>query len=111
NHLDTLKTIVLEVLEINDPSFELPADERYAAAIHGKILPHSSNLREGLTETLALVGSQPTALTNCSLGKADSIAALSIRELFKNSDWQRWGSLNGLLPTLSEAHPGEFLSA
>ncbi|WP_375057401.1 hypothetical protein [Zobellella sp. DQSA1] len=111
DHLDTLKAVALEVLRVNDPSFDLPGDERYAAAIHGKVLPHSGNLRAGLTETLALVGSQHASLSNCSLGKADSIAALSIRELFENSDWLRWGSLNSLLPTLSEAHPGEFLSA
>jgi len=111
DHLATIKAIVLEVLSINDPSFDLPGDERNAAAIHGKVLPHSRNLREGLTETLALVGSQHTSLSNCSLDKADSIAALSIRELFENSDWLRWGSLNSLLPNLSEAHPSEFLSA
>lgn len=111
NHLDIFKTTVLEVLCVNDPSFELPSDERYAAAIHGKVLPHSDNLREGLAETLALVGSQHDSLANCSIGKADCIAVLTIRELFENSDWLRWGSLNSLLPTLSEAHPGEFLSA
>ncbi|AVI65858.1 hypothetical protein CKQ84_08155 [Shewanella sp. WE21] len=111
NHLDIFKTTVLEVLCVNDPSFELPSNERYAAAIHGKVLPHSGNLREGLAETLALVGSQHDSLANCSIGKADCIAVLTIRELFENSDWLRWGSLNSLLPTLSEAHPGEFLSA
>lgn len=111
NHLDTLKTTALDVLRVNDPSFDLPSDERYAAAIHGKVLPHSGSLREGLAESLALVGSQHASLPNCSLGKADTIAALSIRGLFENSDWLRWGSLNNLLPTLSEAHPGEFLTA
>ena len=111
DHMDTLKAIALEVLRVDDPSFELPGEERYAAAVHGKVLPHSGNLREGLAETLALIGSQPDSLINCSSGKADSIAALSIRELFENSDWLRWGSLNDLLPTLSEAHPDEFLSA
>ncbi|WP_444915021.1 hypothetical protein [Microbulbifer sp. TRSA007] len=111
DHLNSLKDVVLEVLRINDPSFDLPGDERYAAAIYGKVLPHSGNLREGLAETLALVGSHHTSLTNCSMGKADSIAVQTIRELFENSDWLRWGSLNNLLPTLSEAHPGEFLSA
>ena len=111
DHLDTLKAVALDVLSVNDPSFDLPSNERYAASIHSKVLPHSGNLREGLTETLALVGSQHGSLSNCSLGKADSIAALSIRELFENSDWLRWGSLNSLLPTLSEAHPSEFLSA
>ncbi|HIF9060190.1 TPA: hypothetical protein ACX6MH_000337 [Photobacterium damselae] len=111
DHLDTLKAIALDVLRVNDPSFDLPSDERYAAGIHGKVFPHSGNLREGLTETLALVGSQHVSLSNCSLGKADSITVLSIRELFEDCDWLRWGSLNSLLPTLSEAHPGEFLSA
>lgn len=110
DHLDTLKAIVLEVLSINDPSFELPSDERYAAAIHGKTLPHSSKLRRGLAETLALVGNHHESLSNCSFGKANNIAAISIRELFEDSDWLRWGSLNNLLPTLSEAHPSEFLS-
>ena len=111
NHLDTFKAVALEVLRIDDPSFELPGEERYAAAIHGKVLPHSSNLREGLAEALALIGSQAASLTNCTQGKADAIAVLSVRELFEESDWVRWGSLNSLLPTLSEASPDEFLLA
>ncbi len=111
NHLDTFKAVALEVLRIDDPSFELPGEERYAAAIHGKVLPHSSNLREGLAEALALIGSQAASLTNCTQGKAGAIAVLSVRELFEGSDWVRWGSLNSLLPTLSEASPDEFLLA
>jgi len=111
DHLDTLKAVALEVLQVDDPSFELSGDERYAAAIHGKVLPHSGNLREGLTETLALIGSRANSLTNCTQGKADAIALLSVRELFEESDWVRWGSLNNLLPTISEASPDEFLSA
>ncbi|MEZ8450363.1 hypothetical protein AB6C66_05940 [Vibrio splendidus] len=111
DHLNAFKANAISVLSENDPSFDLPSDERYAAAIHGKVLPHSGHLRTGLSETLALLGSQHTTLENCSPGKAESIAVLSIRELFDSSDWLRWGSLNSLLPTLSEAHPSEFLSA
>ncbi len=111
NQLDTFKTVVLDVLCVDDPSFELPVEERYAAVLHDKELPHSDKLREGLAETLALVGSQSNALPHCSQGKADLIAALSIRELFENGNWIRWGSLNSLLPILSEADPDEFLSA
>lgn len=111
DHLDTFKAAALEVLRTEDPSFELPSEERYAAAIHGKVLPHSGNLRKGLAETLALIGSRATSLINCTQGKADAISALSVRELFDESDWVRWGSLNSLLPTLSEASPDEFLSA
>ncbi len=108
--LDTLKTVALNVLRTNDPSLELPIEERYASAIHGKVLPHSGNLRKGLAESLALIGSRAAALTNCSIGKADAIALLSVRELFEESDWIHWGSLNNLLPTLSEANPDEFLA-
>jgi hypothetical protein len=111
NHLDTFKGVALEVLRIDDPSFELSGEERYAAAIHGKVLPHSNNLREGLAEALALIGSRAASLTHCTQGKACAIALLSVRELFKESDWLRWGSLNSLLPTLSEASPDEFLLA
>ena len=111
NHLDTFKALALEVLTIDDPSFELPDEERYAAAIHGKVLPHSVNLRKGLAESLALIGSRATTLINCTQGKADAIAVLSLRELFDKSDWVRWGSLNSLIPILSEASPDEFLSA
>lgn len=32
-----------------------------------------------------------------------------IRELLTDADWVLWGSLNGLLPTMAEAAPGEFL--
>ena len=111
NHLDTFKAAVLEVLRVDDPSFELPGEERYAAAIHGKVLPHSGNLREGLAESLALIGSRAASLTNCTQGKAGAIAVLSVRELFEESGWIRWGSLNSILPTLSEASPDEFLLA
>jgi len=111
NHLDTFKTAVLEVLQVDDPSFELPSEERYAAATHGKVLPYSGNLREGLAETLALIGNKADSLTNCTQEKAGSIAVLSVRELFEESDWIRWGSLNSILPILSEASPSEFLSA
>ena len=111
DHLDTFKAVALDVLKIEDPSFELPGEKRYAAAIHGKVLPQSSNLRQGLAETLALIGSRATSLINCTQGKADAIAASSVCELFDESDWVRWGSLNSLLPLLSEASPDEFLSA
>ena len=110
-HLDRFKQIAVDVLKEQNPQFELPSEERYAANIHGKVLKHSHTLRKGLTESLALLGSQPDALVHCSRGKAETIAVTSIREIFKDSDWILWGSLNILLPTLAEAAPLEFLSS
>lgn len=110
-NLDTFRSLAVSVLKEPDPAFELPAEERYAASIHGKVLKCSHVLRNGIAEGLAILGSQPEACGNCSQGRAEAICVLVIRELLTDADWVLWGSLNGLLPTLAEAAPGEFLDA
>ena len=110
-HIDQFKDCAVEVLSELDPQFELLAEERYAAGIHGKVLNHSSDLRKGLAETLALLGSHGNILKNCSKHKPESIAVVTIREVFDQANWQLWGSLNNLLPTIAEAAPGEFLNS
>lgn len=111
DHLDRLKAVAIEVLKEKDPQFDLEASERFAAAIHGKITKHSRTLRKGLAETLALLGSDPAALTSCSHGKAEGTAVLAVREILKDADTTLWASLNDCLETLAEAAPTEFLDA
>ena len=110
-NLDTFKFLAVSILKEPDPAFELLAEERYAASIHGKVLEHSRNLRKGIAEGLAILSSQPDACSNCSQEKAEATSILVIRELFTTADWVIWGSLNSLLPTLAEAAPNEFLDA
>ncbi len=109
--LDTFRSLAVSVLKEPDPAFELPAEERYRASIHGKVLSLSHVLRKGIAEGLAILGSQPDACPNCSQGKAELTCVLVTRELLTDANWVLWGSLNGLLPTLAEAAPGEFLDA
>ena len=109
DNLDVYKQCAVAVLTERDPRFDLPPEERYAASIHGKVLKYSSHLRKGLAESLALIGSEPEALSNCSTNKPEIIATLTIREIFADSDWVLWGSLDNLLPLLAEAAPTEFL--
>ena len=109
--LDLFKSIAVAVLKEYDPAFELPTDERYAAVIHGKVMQHSRELREGIAEGLAILGSQPDACSNCSKGKAETTSVLSVREILTDINWVAWGSLNDLLPDLAEASPVEFLKA
>ena len=113
--LDALKQCVVTVLSERDPQFDLLPDERYAANIYGKVLKYSNGLREGLAETLALLGTNPGTLTNFSPQhqgwKPKDTANLVVREIFENADWVLWGSLNDLLPILAEAAPNEFLDA
>lgn len=111
NTLDDFKQCVLAALSELDPQFELPPEERYAASYHGKKLEHSSDIRKGMAESLALLGCQPDALINCSREKPAAVTILTLRELFENADWVLWGSLNPILPELAEAAPDEFLSA
>ncbi len=107
--LENFKQAALRVLGERDPKFDLPKDERYAAGVQGKILKHSEKLREGMAETLALLGSRPRVLSSCSHGKAESTAVLTVRELLQNTQWERWAGLDHLLPLLAEAAPDEFL--
>ena len=109
-HLDRLKDVTVRVLREEDPQFELPPDDRYLASLRSKTMSHSSSLRTGLAETLALLGSHPTALTSCSFGKAELTATLAVREVLAGAGMNLWASLNQLLPLLAEAAPREFLS-
>jgi hypothetical protein len=54
--LERFEAVVLDALGAVDPRYELPLGERWAAPIYGRTLSHSSDLREGLAETLALMG-------------------------------------------------------
>lgn len=110
-HLDRLRSVIVTVLREKDPKFDLPTDKRYAAQIYGKVLAHSQSLREGLAESLALLGSHPRALTSASFGKAEGTAILAVREILSDADWALWASLNDVLPLLAEAAPNEFLDA
>ncbi len=109
--LDAIKAISAEVLKEVDPKFDLEPDEHYAAAVFGKSLRYSNNLREGLAETLVWLGMNGDLLTNCSPDKRKYTALMAVREIFADASWQLWGSLNQLLPTLAEAAPEEFLDA
>ena len=133
--LDRLEDTAVVVLGERDPKFDLPKEERFSASIRGKQLPYSSRscpisseerflasirgkqlkhsrlLREGMAETLALVGSRLEALSECSFGKAKTVATRTVRQLLNNADWDRWASLDSLLPLLAEAAPNEFLDA
>ncbi len=109
--LDNLKQCAVTVLSERDPQFELPPRERFTAVIQGKVLKYSPELRKGLAESLALLGTRPADLKRCSRNKREIAAASAVQEILKNADWVLWGSLDDLLPVLAEASPDEFLGA
>lgn len=111
DHLKRLQGVALEVLTEIDPALELPPNDRYMAPLKGKVLSHSSGVRKGIAETLALLGSHPQALTSASSGRAENTARVIVHELLSEAGWQQWASLNDVLPLFAEAAPNEFLAA
>lgn len=108
-NLDTFREIAEKVLNEEDPAFDLSPDERFAAGIHGKVPKYSGVLSQGVSEGLALLGSNSDFFTNCSFSKTDSVSLLTVRGVLGNASWKKWGSLNNILPNLAEAAPKEFL--
>ncbi len=109
--LDRFQKAVTMVLGERDPKLELPPDDRFAASVHGKVLNHSSAIRKGMAETLALLGSRPKALISCSQDKPEFVASFTVRTLLKNANWMTWASLDHHLPLIAEAAPEQFLDA
>ncbi|MEM9463513.1 MAG: AAA family ATPase [Myxococcota bacterium] len=109
--LDRFRTIALEVLGQDDPRYELPKGERWAATVQGKVLPYSNALREGIAQSLvrlSLADAQLAAVYRRSKGRARADGVL--RELLAPR-WVRWASLSPVLHTLAEAAPSVFLDA
>ncbi|MFZ0751260.1 MAG: hypothetical protein WAM70_18000, partial [Pyrinomonadaceae bacterium] len=110
-HLDRILETIVSILREHDPGLELSPDERHLASIRGKQFTHSQLIRQGLSESLALLGSHPEALRSCSVGKAEGTARLAVRRILESADWKLWASLNDVLPLLAEAAPEELLNA
>ena len=109
--LRNFQKMALRILEEKDPQFELPKGERYAASFHGKSLLHSRSIREGVAESLALLGSRGHALASTSHGQAEGTAKFVVRKLLYEAGWVTWASLNNEMPLLAEAAPDEILDA
>ncbi len=110
--LEVLENVVLSVLGTLDPRYDLPPDQRWAAGLYGKTLPHSSFLRQGLAETLALLATRGEVSGIQDTMSAEDRARRIVWKLFNlATDWRLWCSLSYSLPTLAEAAPEAFLDA
>lgn len=110
--LEAFKAVVHSVLNTLDPRYDLPSDQRFAASIYGKVLPHSGHLRGGLADTLAYLATQtPSDRFQDTVPVQYRVNVIVRQLLVEEADWQRWASLAPYLPTLAEAAPEVFLEA
>jgi hypothetical protein len=112
-HRQNFKQVVLDVLGTPDPRFELPSNKRWVAGLSGRTLPHSGLLREGLADTLALIGARSEATRFADGSSGQRFANRIVRLLVQNAnqDWRVWASISPVLPLLAEAAPEAFLNA
>lgn len=109
DQIERFEKVAIEVLGENDPALELPPVKRINARIRGIGLKHSHALREGLAETLAILGANPNRSPKAS--SVQSWIGATVTKLLKRQDKLRWASLGPLLPLLAEAAPDGFLEA
>lgn len=113
--LAALERSVQTVLGSIDPTLELPAEDRWAAALHGREPVHSSNLRTGLARSLALMGARGDDVRLAGGRSAREWAERIALNLFSRANEDRtgqlWTSLADVLPLLAEAAPDAFLRA
>ena len=101
----------LAVLGEHDPRFEMPSNTRYLAALSNKLPVISQHVREGIAETVALLGARGEHTPHGSSVGSSSRAASIVRGLLNGAAAERWFSLSRLLPLLAEGAPDEFLMA
>jgi hypothetical protein len=108
--LDAFRRISMRVLGEGDPRFDMPPEDRWAAAVHGRLPRYSDRLRDGLVDGLALLATGADLL-HAGMG-ADSAVHGVVQALFGDSpDPRRWYALAGVLRPLAEAAPDAFLAA
>ena len=110
-YLDTFFSVAEEVLSEPDPALDLPEDERWAAAVHGKVRVHSAALREGIRQTLVLLAIHGDSLFRNRLGGDLEVRVSSlIRRLLTPLTLDKLLSHLGDLPDYAEAAPDTFLN-
>ena len=110
--LDRVFLVAEYVLSESDPALELPENERWMAAVHGKLRDHSNALRRGLGETLILLAEYGGRLFDERLGTSvEGHVSDLVRKLLSPLDPQRLLSFEDDLPALAEAAPQVFLEA
>lgn len=69
----------------------------------------SSELKKGLSESLALMGSFPDVSDLLTQKQIEEFVGRTVRHALSNFDGEDWRTLHELLPFLAEASPADFL--
>ena len=111
DHLDMFFVVLADCVKETDPKFELPSNKRRFASV----LKNNGNKRYSkamvgcLSETMAILGNNYSAFTNCSKFKVVNCIYKFEREFFKTKDWKIYATCSHNLPMFGEACPDVFM--
>jgi hypothetical protein len=105
------ESCVLETLRELNPALDRSQEERWMAGMLGVRLEHSSLLRQGLADTLALMGAVNDSVEFADGSRGQALADRVVRRILDTNEWKAWSSLAPVLPLLAEASPSMFLDA
>lgn len=110
-HIQRFEEVAKKVFGEAHPMFELPAGDRWAHQMHGKIPVYSNTLRQGIAENLAFIGAHGSSRSFGWGRKLESLAEVMVREALDQADidWRVWATLGRYLPALAEAAPTRFI--
>lgn len=110
--LTRFEKLCVEAFGAYDPKFDLPLSKRWHSGISGEKLAHSSRLRKGLAETLAIMGVRGVRNVTAESRVSDWSIRIT-RQIFEHAhaDWRIWATIAPVLPELAEAAPETFLDA
>lgn len=110
-----LESAVLNVIGEVDPALQLPEEARWwRASLDGKQRVYSADLRKGLSETLALLGTYGGVNIGGSLsgpGWVGRIVWQLLEAANGDATGHGWQSLASMLPLLAEAAPDQVADA
>ena len=101
-----------DVLTDPDPLWELTGDDRMRAQVEGVRANYSSQLKQGVATTLALLGSSPPVLRGDVAAASDAARGIVwrvLRSADSDATPKTWAAVSEVLPLLAEAAPETVL--
>ncbi|MFO0355748.1 MAG: hypothetical protein ACK50A_02250 [Sphingobacteriaceae bacterium] len=106
---EKLRNNFLTVLSNSNPALDVEPEQRYMASILGKESTYSTWAREGLTQSLILIGLYGKNLKISAIDSPQGWVDGIIRELLSTTEGKLWASLNYEMPLIAEASPTSFM--
>ena len=107
--IDSFLTEAYNVLTNVDPKWDLTADKRFAAELYGKKAKYSNTIKKGIAETLLYMMAFADRASDMKSHLVAGIKRLLIRVYESLDTWEKWASVDPILPLLAEADPDIFL--